>query len=120
MRAGDAGDAMYLIESGEAAVSIGGGKQTILRTGDFFGEMALLERRRHKHDVVAKSRCRVLVLDTQALSRLTSAAPGDLGVYPPGREDARRKRPNRWRPGTAGANRAKSPSHSKQDEPETI
>ncbi|OFW72014.1 MAG: hypothetical protein A2W02_02460 [Alphaproteobacteria bacterium RBG_16_64_48] len=75
VRASDAGGAMYLIESGEAAVSIGGGKQTILRAGDFFGEMALLERRRHQHDVVAKSRCRVLVLDAQALSRLTRRHP---------------------------------------------
>ena len=66
---------MYLIESGEAAVSIGARQQTILTAGDFFGEMALLERRRHKHDVVAKSRCRVLVLDAQALSRLTRRHP---------------------------------------------
>lgn len=75
VRAGDAGGAMYLIESGEAAVSIGARQQTILTAGDFFGEMALLERRRHKHDVVAKSRCRVLVLDAQALSRLTRRHP---------------------------------------------
>ena len=75
VRASDAGGAMYLIESGEAAVSIGAGKTTILKAGDFFGEMALLERRRHQHDVVAKSRCRVLVLDAQALSRLTRRHP---------------------------------------------
>lgn len=75
VRAGDAGGAMYLIENGEAVVAIGAGKSRDLKEGDFFGEMALLERRRHKHDVVAETRCRVLVLDTQALSRLARRHP---------------------------------------------
>jgi voltage-gated potassium channel len=75
VRAGDTGGAMYLIENGEAAVSLGGGNSAPLKEGDFFGEMALLERRRHQHDVIAKTRCRVLVLDAQALSRLTRRHP---------------------------------------------
>jgi voltage-gated potassium channel len=75
VRAGDAGGAMYLIENGEAAVSLGGVKTTTLKEGDFFGEMALLERRRHKHDVIAKTRCRVLVLDADALMRLSRRHP---------------------------------------------
>jgi CRP-like cAMP-binding protein len=37
--------------------------------------MALLERRRHKHDVVAKTRCKVYVLDSQSLSRLARRHP---------------------------------------------
>jgi voltage-gated potassium channel len=75
VRSGDAGDAMYLIASGEALVDIGAGKHAVLKEGDFFGEMALLERRRHKHDVVAKTRCRVYVLDAQALTRLSRRHP---------------------------------------------
>jgi voltage-gated potassium channel len=74
-RAGDTGGAMYLIENGEATVSLGGGKCAPRKEGDFFGEMALLERRRHKHDVIAKTKCQVLVLDAQALSRLTRRHP---------------------------------------------
>ena len=38
---GDHGDAMYVILSGEAQVDVGG-RFHVLRTGDFFGEMALL------------------------------------------------------------------------------
>jgi len=75
VRAGDAGDSMFLIASGEAEVEIGRGKQAILKDGDFFGEMALLEHRRHKHDVVAKTRCRVYVLDSRALARLSRRHP---------------------------------------------
>lgn len=75
VRAGDVGDGMFLIASGEALAEIGRGKQVALREGDFFGEMALLEHRRHKHDVVAKTRCRVYVLDSQALARLSRRHP---------------------------------------------
>ncbi len=75
VRTGHAGEAMFLIASGEAIVDLGGGKQTILTEGDFFGEMALLERRRHKHDVTAQTRCRVYVLDREALSRISRRVP---------------------------------------------
>jgi voltage-gated potassium channel len=75
VRAGGVGDAMYLIASGEAEVEIGRGKTVLLKEGDFFGEMALLERRRHKHDVVAKTKCRIYVLDSEALSRLSRSHP---------------------------------------------
>jgi voltage-gated potassium channel len=75
VRTGDSGDGMYLIASGEAQVDVGAGKHRVLKEGDFFGEMALLEHRRHKHDVVARTRCRVYVLDSQALARLTRRHP---------------------------------------------
>ncbi len=72
---GDAGDAMFIIASGEAVAAVARGKHALLKEGDFFGEMALLERRRHKHDVVARTRCRVYVLDSQALARLARRHP---------------------------------------------
>ena len=75
VRAGDVGDGMFLIASGEAVVEVGRGKRATLKEGDFFGEMALLEHRRHKHDVVAKTRCRVYVLDSQSLARLARRHP---------------------------------------------
>jgi CRP-like cAMP-binding protein len=37
--------------------------------------MALFERRRHKHNVVAKTKCRIYVLDAEALSRLARRHP---------------------------------------------
>lgn len=75
VRAGDVGDGMFLIASGEAVVEVARGKSTTVKEGDFFGEMALLEHRRHKHDVVAKTRCRVYVLDSQSLARLARRHP---------------------------------------------
>jgi voltage-gated potassium channel len=73
--AGDPGGAMYFIGSGEATVRVVPGRPTKLREGDFFGEMALLQRRRHKHDVVADTLCRVYVLDSEALARLSRRHP---------------------------------------------
>jgi len=35
----------------------------------------LLEHRRHKHDVVAKTKCSVYLLDTRSLSRLARSHP---------------------------------------------
>jgi voltage-gated potassium channel len=75
VRTGDAGDAMFFIGSGEAVVEVSPRRQIVLKEGDFFGEMALLERRRHDHDVVAKTRCGVYVLDSHSLARLTGRHP---------------------------------------------
>jgi len=72
---GDAGGAMYLVGSGEATVCVVPGHPIKLREGDFFGEMALLERRRHKHDVIADTLCRVYVLDGEGLARLSRRHP---------------------------------------------
>lgn len=73
--AGEPGGAMYLIGSGEATVCVVPGHPIHLHEGDFFGEMALLERRRHKHDVIADTPCRVYVLDSEGLARLSRRHP---------------------------------------------
>jgi voltage-gated potassium channel len=75
VRGGDAGDGMYLIAAGKAIVELGHRRHATLKEGDFFGEMALLEHRRHKHDVVAKTSCRVFVLDARSLARLGRRHP---------------------------------------------
>jgi voltage-gated potassium channel len=117
VRAGDTGGAMYLIESGEAAVALPAGKITVLKDGDFFGEMALLERRRHQHDVIAQTRCRVLVLDSEALMRLNRRHPEILEAI---KQIAKaRKSADAARPGR----RRKSPDADpgqKQDEPAAL
>jgi voltage-gated potassium channel len=54
---------------------LGPGRRAKLHEGDFFGEMALLEHRRHKHGVIADTVCRVYVLDSEGLARLTRHHP---------------------------------------------
>jgi CRP/FNR family cyclic AMP-dependent transcriptional regulator len=43
MKEGLGGAAFFLIESGEAAVSMGGKERTRLKPGDYFGEVALID-----------------------------------------------------------------------------
>ena len=42
-REGTGGAAFFLIESGEATVSVGGKKRATLKPGDYFGEIALID-----------------------------------------------------------------------------
>ena len=112
VRAGDAGDAMFVIAAGEAMVEIGPGELRQLKEGDFFGEMALLERRRHKHDVVAKTRCKVFVLDAQSLSRLARRHPEIL-------QRIRAVAAERTA-GDAGQRKPRAAKRGKQDEPQAF
>jgi voltage-gated potassium channel len=66
---GDAADAMYFIADGEVAVTIDGQARR-LGTGDFFGEMALLESGRRTATVLARGTCELLVLDADDFNRL--------------------------------------------------
>jgi voltage-gated potassium channel len=51
------------------------GKPIKLHEGHFFGEMALLEHRNHRHAVVADTVCRVYVLDSEGLASLGRRHP---------------------------------------------
>jgi voltage-gated potassium channel len=103
---------MYLIASGEAEVELGRGKRVVLKEGDFFGEMALFERRRHKHDVVAKTKCRIYVLDAEALSRLGRSHPEIL-------RHIRQVAETRAEIGAEVGKRKVAASRRKQDSPKT-
>lgn len=74
MRAGDEGDCMYFLVSGQ--VEVGGPTGSfILKAGDFFGEIALLERRPRTATVRAVTRCQLLVLDARDFLQFTAHSP---------------------------------------------
>lgn len=70
-RAGDAGDGMYIVASGQAQLAPGGRRTLTLGEGDPFGEMVLLDQRHQEHDVIATIHCRVYVLDSRTLRQLS-------------------------------------------------
>lgn len=74
VHAGDEGDCMYFIVSGQVEVS-GAGGTFVLKAGDFFGEIALLERRPRTATVRALSRCQLLVLDARDFQQFTASSP---------------------------------------------
>src|SRR6266699_6778815 len=80
-RAGDAGDAMYLIERGKVRICVqatDGHEVTLteLGRGDFFGEMALLEdgQRRSANAVVAED-ARLAVLSREHFLSFVRSSP---------------------------------------------
>jgi CPA1 family monovalent cation:H+ antiporter len=74
VRKGDRGDAMYFISSGAVDVRIEQ-MPVELGSGDFFGELALLEDAPRSADVVALGYCELLTLAARDLDRLFETEP---------------------------------------------
>jgi len=79
IRQGDAGDAFYLIRSGEAEVTVKdiAGERTlaVLDEGKFFGEMALETGEPRTATVRAKSDLRSCALDKESYRAVKEATP---------------------------------------------
>lgn len=78
IRAGEPTQSLFVIMSGRVDVSVTGarGKQVILailRPGDHFGEMSLIDDEPRSADVVARGACELLVLDRTAFLRCLGA-----------------------------------------------
>lgn len=59
---GEPGAGLFIIDEGEAVVTIGGRKVNHLRAGDFFGEMALLDGGPRTATVTAKTDVKLFAL----------------------------------------------------------
>src|SRR5438094_8103463 len=79
-RAGDAGDAMYLIERGKVRISVqatDGHEMTLteLGRGDFFGEMALLDGQKRSADAIVSEDARLAVLSREHFLSFVHSSP---------------------------------------------
>ena len=79
-RAGDAGDAMYLIERGKVRICVQGADGhemtlTELDRGDFFGEMALLDGQRRSADAIVAEDARLAVLSREHFLSFVQSSP---------------------------------------------
>jgi CRP/FNR family transcriptional regulator, cyclic AMP receptor protein len=72
---GEPGHEFYVIAEGEAAVERGGHTVTKLHTGDYFGELALLDRGPRSATVRAMSDCRLYVLRETSFVSLLNEVP---------------------------------------------
>lgn len=76
LKKGDQGTAMYFILDGEVAVHVGDNQETIvLKQGDFFGEIALLNDLKRTATVSATKRSEMLELTSFDLKRLMQSRP---------------------------------------------
>jgi CRP/FNR family transcriptional regulator len=85
-REGDHGDEMFLVRSGSVVVSkavTGRVEQVLARmgAGDFFGEMALFDRSPRSATIQADTDSTLLVLDREALARLTADSPRAAAAF---------------------------------------
>ena len=70
IRLGERGDAMYFIVAGETMVEREGAAPIALHTGDFFGEIALIDDRPRTANVQSITTCQLLVLRAKDFQEL--------------------------------------------------
>lgn len=75
IRQGDIGTEMYFLTSGSVEVSTGGTVHKVLTSGQFFGEMALIEKSRRTANVKAITYCDFLVLCKRDLDAVLEDCP---------------------------------------------
>ncbi len=80
-RAGDDGDALYLIESGRVRISVSDQDQrqivlAELARGDFFGEMAIIDGKQRSADATVIEAARFAVLSRESFLRFIRDNPG--------------------------------------------
>lgn len=85
-REGDHGDEMFLVRAGSIVVSkgvTGRVEQVLARMGpgDFFGEMALFDRSPRSATIQADTDVTLLLLDRDALARLTADSPRAAAAF---------------------------------------
>jgi CRP-like cAMP-binding protein len=72
VQAGDRGNSLYLMLEGRARVV---GKSRVLRPGDFFGEMALIDGGPRSATIIAASQVRVMMLQRRAFLKALKENP---------------------------------------------
>jgi CRP/FNR family transcriptional regulator, cyclic AMP receptor protein len=75
VREGEFGRELYVIVQGEAVVSQAGTRLGRLGPGDFFGELAFLDRSRRSATVTARSDMRVMVLGPREFDVIVGQEP---------------------------------------------
>ena len=75
VREGDPGSEFYVIVDGTATATIGDNYVATLSSGDFFGEMSLLDRSPRAATVTADFDLELLVADARSFAALVDSAP---------------------------------------------
>jgi CRP/FNR family cyclic AMP-dependent transcriptional regulator len=73
--AGESGEEMYVVLSGEVEISLRGKILETVQAGGIFGEMALIDRLKRSADVVAKTDVKVAVIDRKRFLFLLTRNP---------------------------------------------
>ena len=72
---GDPGDAMYVVLEGEVELRINGSVNEILRPGEPFGEMALIDGSPRIATVIAKTPCKLIAISEKRFLFMVQQTP---------------------------------------------
>jgi CRP-like cAMP-binding protein len=75
VRAGETGESLFLIGSGSVQVTVFGNPIAVLGKGEFFGEIAVLERRPRSASVSAREQCLLLEIAGETFRQLLASHP---------------------------------------------
>jgi CRP-like cAMP-binding protein len=75
VRAGDPGNAFYVVLDGEVRVDPANGTSVVLTAGESFGEMALLDGAPRSADIVAAGEVTLMVIGRAAFAKLLRSEP---------------------------------------------
>ncbi len=75
VREGSSGTALYIVLSGEGRVERGGERLGSVRSGDFFGELALIEEHPRSASVIAESETECLLFPAWEFTALLDEHP---------------------------------------------
>lgn len=73
--AGESGEEMYVVLSGEVEISLRGKILETVHAGGIFGEMALIDRQQRSADVLAKTDVKVAAIDRKRFLFLLTRNP---------------------------------------------
>ncbi|MGA7571329.1 MAG: cyclic nucleotide-binding domain-containing protein [Candidatus Aquilonibacter sp.] len=73
--AGESGEEMYVVLSGDVEISLRGKVLETVHAGGIFGEMALIDRQQRSADVIAKTDVKVAVIDRKRFLFLLTRNP---------------------------------------------
>lgn len=74
-REGEPGDVMYGVRTGEVALRVGDSEVEVARTGDFLGELALVDRGPRSARAIAKTDCELVRVDEKRFQFMVTQTP---------------------------------------------
>jgi CRP-like cAMP-binding protein len=72
---GDPGDVMYAVVEGEVEIRVNGVAVSIVKEGEVFGEMAMIDKKPRSASAIASSDCKLVVINEQRFNFLLQQTP---------------------------------------------
>lgn len=72
---GDAANHMYIVKNGEVDIAVNGTVLHTVRTGDIFGEMALIEPNPRSASAIARTDCELVPVDQKRFTFMIQHTP---------------------------------------------